>query len=406
MTRRRPALFALLVLALLLPDRATRAEAAGGDARSLVESVVAAYEKLPRYRLEGVIQVRATGSELPEAQQMEMLFRYAAIRPSKLHSDARNPYMPSLVVANGESLWVSAPTLQQYSVQKAPVFQPGTKPSNAARSFDPVLMLTAGLATDLKSARWLGADTVHLSSGPVSCRRVELTYAPDTTRPNSRALPRVVWIDETRKLVLRDSNTTEMSHPKFGLVRQAQVVRYVVADLESAPPDSLFRFKPPADSKRVRRIGQSASNDRDDAGLPAAAFTLAVLDGKGAKVSLASQKGKVVVLDFWATWCGPCRRWMPIVAKLEKETAGKNVKFFAVNVREPAATVRAYVQQQKVEVPVLLDSDGKVGTAYGASSIPLTVVVGKDGKIVRTLVGVHPEEDLRDALREAGVEDI
>ena len=406
MIRRRPALLALLVLASLLPSRAVRSEAAEGDARALVESVATAYEKLARYRFEGVIQVKATGSELPEAQQMEMLFRYAAIRPSKLHSDARNPYMPSLVVANGESLWVSASTLHQYSVQKAPAFTPGTKPTAAMRAFDPALTFSAGLATDLLSARWLGADTVHTASGPVSCRLVELTYAPDTTRSNARALPRVVWIDEARKMVLRDSNTTDMSHPKFGLVRQAQVIRYVVADLESTPADSLFHFQPPADSKRVRRIGQSASNDRDDTGKPATAFSLALLDGKGKKVSLAGQKGKVVVLDFWATWCGSCRRWMPIVAKLEKETAGKNVKFYAVNVREPAATVRAYVDAQKVAVPVLLDSDGMVGTAYGASSIPLTVVVGKDGKIVRTLVGVHPEEDLRDALREAGVEGI
>jgi thiol-disulfide isomerase/thioredoxin len=406
MIRRRPALLALLVLALLLPDRSARSEAAEGDARAFVQSVATAYEKLARYRFEGVIQVKATGAELPEAQQMEMLFRYAAIRPSKLHSDARNPYMPSIVVANGESLWVSAPTLHQYSVQKAPAFAPGTKPTAATRAFDPALTMAAGLTTDLQGARWLGADTVQTASGPVSCRRVELTYAPDTTRSNSRALPRVVWIDEARKVVLRDSNTTDMTHPKFGAVRQAQVVRYVVADLESAPPDSLFRFQPPAESKRVRRIGQSASNDRDDAGKPAHGFSLALLDGKGKKVSLAAHKGKVVVLDFWATWCGPCRRWMPIVAKLEKETAGKKVQFYAVNVREPAATVRAYVTEQKVAVPVLLDSDGMVGTAYGASSIPLTVVVGKDGKIVRTLVGVHPEEDLRDALREAGIEGI
>lgn len=140
-------------------------------------------------------------------------------------------------------------------------------------------------------------------------------------------------------------------------------------------------------------------------GKPAPDFSLASVNGQG-KFSLASMKGKVVIVDFWATWCGPCRRWMPIVAKLEKETEGKGVKFFAVNLREPPATVRAYVREQKVEVPVLMDADGKVGTAYGARSIPLTVVVGRDGKIVRTLLGVHPEEDLRDALREAGVEGI
>jgi len=171
----------------------------------------------------------------------------------------------------------------------------------------------------------------------------------------------------------------------------------------SAPaPDSMFRFTPPQGAMRVRQLGQKEQKD-ELAGTTAHEFTLAVLDGKGRKVSLLAQRGKVVVLDFWATWCGPCRRWMPVVAKLEKETAGKNVRFFAVNLHEPVADVREYVQAQKIAVPVLLDTDGAVGTAYGARSIPLTVVVGRDGKVVRTLVGVHPEDDLRDALREAGV---
>ena len=97
---------------------------------------------------------------------------------------------------------------------------------------------------------------------------------------------------------------------------------------------------------------------------------------------------------------------MPVVAKLEAETQKKGVRFFAVNLHEDLADVRAYVTAQKVQVPVLLDVDGAVGTAYGARSIPLTVVIGRDGRVVRTLVGVHPEEDLRDALREAGVEGV
>jgi thiol-disulfide isomerase/thioredoxin len=123
----------------------------------------------------------------------------------------------------------------------------------------------------------------------------------------------------------------------------------------------------------------------------------------GTQQSITSWPGKPLLINFWATWCGPCRRWMPVVAKLEKETAGKGVKFFAVNLHEELADVREYVQAQKIEVPVLLDTDGAVGIAYGARSIPLTVVVGRDGKVVRTLVGVHPEDDLRDALRDAGV---
>lgn len=403
MPRRRLSVLAPLVLAACA---ATATAAPAEDARALVDSVAARYGTLAHYRFEGLLSARASGPSMPNAQVLDVPFRYAAVRPSKLHHDARNPYMPSRVVADGESLWVSAPALGQYTVQKAPAFVPGGPADETARMFDPALAMAAGLGAGLRGARFLGDDTVHTAAGPVTCRRVELTFAPDTTQTQARALPRVLWIDVSRALVLRDSNTTDIAHAQFGELRQVQDVRYVVADIAGPGDESLFRFEPPADARRVRRIGPQAANEPDDAGKVATDFSLAVLDGKGRKESLAAHRGKVVVLDFWATWCGPCRRWMPIVEKVGKEAAKKDVKVFAVNVREPAPLVRSYVKAQKVEVPVLLDSDGAIGAAYGARSIPLTVIVGRDGRIVRTLLGLHPEEDLRDALREAGVEGI
>lgn len=396
MTRRPSPAPVLLLLALL----AAPAAAADDGARALVDSVAARYQRLAAYRFEGLMSARATGAGMPQAQSLAVPFRYAASRPSRLHAVVQNPMMPTRVVAGGESLYVAAPGLGQYTAQRAPATGPGAAPDPTMRTFDGALAMATSLG-GYTSARFTGRDTVLTAAGPVACRRVELTYAPDSTRPGARVLPRVLWIDEPRSLVLRDSSTTDLTHSQYGEVRQVQETRYVLAEL-SAPADSFFRFTPPAGSKRVRRLGPS--QDPEDAGKPAADFSLAVLDGKGRKESLKAHKGKVVVLDFWATWCGPCRRWMPIVAKLEKETESKGVKFFAVNLREPAPTVRKYVTEQKVEVPVLMDTDGRVGTAYGARSIPLTVVIGRDGKIVRSLLGVHPEEDLRDALREAGVE--
>jgi len=395
---RRPRL--ALLLPLLALATAAPATAADDGARALVDSVAARYQRLAGYRFEGLMSARATGAGLPQAQSLDVPFRYAAARPSRLAAVVRNPMMPVEAVADGESLWVSAPGLKQYTGQRAPAFGPDAKLDPQVRSFDGALSMAASLA-GYASARFTGRDTVVTAAGPVACRTVELTYAPDSTRPGARTLPRVLWIDEARALVLRDSSTTELTHSQYGEVRQVQETRYALAEL-AAPANAFFRFAAPADAKRVRRLGPSQGPD--DEGKPAADFTLAVLDGKGRKESLKSYKGKVVVLDFWATWCGPCRRWMPIVAKLEKETESKGVKFFAVNLREPPATVRKYVTEQKVEVPVLMDSDGRVGTAYGARSIPLTVVIGRDGRIVRSLLGVHPEEDLRDALREAGVE--
>jgi hypothetical protein len=77
---------------------------------------------------------------------------------------------------------------------------------------------------------------------------------------------------------------------------------------------------------------------------------------------------------------------------------------YAVNEREPEDKVREYLEKQKLDIPVLLDLSGTVGSIYRASSIPLTVVVGRDGNVFRVMVGLHGEDDLLDVLHEAGID--
>ena len=74
-----------------------------------------------------------------------------------------------------------------------------------------------------------------------------------------------------------------------------------------------------------------------------------------------------------------------------------------MNLRETETKVRDYLAKEKIDVPVLMDRTGAVGGDYKAASIPTTVVVGRDGKVVRVLVGLHDEADLRDVLIDAGV---
>jgi len=132
-------------------------------------------------------------------------------------------------------------------------------------------------------------------------------------------------------------------------------------------------------------------------GKPAPAFELDLLDGKPFR--LADNKGQVVVLDFWATWCGPCLQAMPQVERVTKEFRERGVRLVAVNLQEAPNDIRAMLERNKFDVPVALDVDGVVAERYNATAIPQTVVIDREGKVARLFVGGGP--DLGDQLREA-----
>src|SRR5688572_27978714 len=131
--------------------------------------------------------------------------------------------------------------------------------------------------------------------------------------------------------------------------------------------------------------GAIAGADADAGSYPAMAlegkaapdFKLTSLDGK--PVSMADLKDSVVVLDFWATWCGPCRMSLPELQKVHEAGKGDGLRVFAVNLREDEDDVKDFVKETKLSVPVLMDTDGKVAEKYLVQPIPQTVVIGKDG---------------------------
>jgi peroxiredoxin len=128
-------------------------------------------------------------------------------------------------------------------------------------------------------------------------------------------------------------------------------------------------------------------------------FTLPGMDGK--PVSLKAQRGSVVVLDFWATWCGPCQVSLPILNKLYVEFKGKGVRAYAVDIEETKDVVRPVADKLIPDVPVLLDEKAEAGSAYKVNGIPQTVIVGKDGRVRQVFVGVESEGKLRGAIEAA-----
>jgi peroxiredoxin len=144
--------------------------------------------------------------------------------------------------------------------------------------------------------------------------------------------------------------------------------------------------------------GGASGTESPLVGKPAPDFELELVDGK--RFHLAGSKGKVVVLDFWATWCGPCIQAMPQVEKVTAEFGEKDVQLVAVNLQETPQQIKAMLERHQLRIPrVALDKDGAIAEKYQANAIPQTVIIGRDGTIARLFVGGGPH--LGDQLREA-----
>ena len=138
-----------------------------------------------------------------------------------------------------------------------------------------------------------------------------------------------------------------------------------------------------------------------DIGKSAPDFTVPNIEGKN--VSLSEFRGKTVVLNFWATWCGPCQFETPFFQAVHKERASKGVVILAVDFQESPATVKNFVTSKGFSFPILLDSEGKVTQKYCLPNVlPITIFINAEGIIKARKVGAFQTqaelEKILDAL--------
>jgi peroxiredoxin len=105
--------------------------------------------------------------------------------------------------------------------------------------------------------------------------------------------------------------------------------------------------------------------------------------------SLADMRGKVVIVNFWASWCAECRPEMPALQRLHRDFAARGLVMIGINAREDAATIRQYAQELGLTFPLLVDPDGKINAAYGVVGLPATFIIGRDGRAVAFAIGTR-----------------
>jgi peroxiredoxin len=114
-------------------------------------------------------------------------------------------------------------------------------------------------------------------------------------------------------------------------------------------------------------------------------FTGRTAEGK--TVSLASLRGKVVIVNFWASWCRECRPEMPLFEQLHREFAARGLAVVGINAREGTAVVRSFRKEQNLTFPLALDANGEIQEAYSVIGLPTTFLIARDGRAVALAVG-------------------
>jgi len=152
---------------------------------------------------------------------------------------------------------------------------------------------------------------------------------------------------------------------------------------------------------RTSRVSGAAPDGVCDANPKAAPIDFTLKDVQNKDVKLASFKGKVLVIDFWATWCGPCKLEIPGFVDLQNRYGAKGLQFVGISVDDKLEQLKPYVDEYKMNYPVLQglghdDMQDALGPIWG---IPTTIVIGRDGKICKKHTGMASKDKFEQEIK-------
>jgi peroxiredoxin len=367
--------------------------------RQVLEAMGGYYQSLESMSV--TASMRMSRTVQGQKQEAAAKVDYAMQRPGKLAISPGADAGPEatrgigMVRSDGKEVTIYVAQLRRYTTEPMPkslddlfnnrvldiVSRSSASLVTALMSSDPVWRLLM----EVEEVRYLGLE----EAGGVATHRVRLSRA-DTMAMD-------VWIAAGDKPLLMkavpDLSLEEQRAKQAGQEVELEMSLELVN--QQANPkleDAVFAFEPPAGAEKVASLMDSGQEDEAHPlqGQAAPDFELTDLEGKAVK--LADHAGKeVVILDFWATWCGPCIKAMPIIDGVAHAFKDKGVVLYAVNLREGPDKIKAFLEQRKLSTHVLLDPKGEVGDKYQVEGIPQTVVIGKDGKVAKVFVGLLPD---------------
>jgi thiol-disulfide isomerase/thioredoxin/outer membrane lipoprotein-sorting protein len=407
---------ALLVVFSLVVATAPRAQTPAGeftDPRALLDAVANIYAEggdADQFHIEDM-EESVRKSELEDERRT--VYRTAIQGAGKLYRiEERSPFGSLTQVSDGTTETIYLSETKMYEEHPVPEKWPGIPNGiNAAielwNAWDTRATLEAAIAK-AEHATMLPQETITVGGKSFPCYVVHATR--DSNQGDHDDL--TFWIDK-KALVLRK----ELQHSDNYLIVGNNIHLpyhsditdvYPVVDFGPQTSPEFFRFTAPADAQRIASFEPHLDEPLPEnhpntqlAGQMAPDVTLTHADGS--KVALSSLRGKPVLIDFWATWCGPCLVSMPLLHRVYDDVKDRAIVFLAIDEDNRAEDATAYLARHKYPWTDIHDTDFQFEKVFKNTAIPLTVLIDAQGKIVYYDFG-GDEGALRRAIAALGPE--
>ena len=378
------------------------------DGLELLKKVAQQYADANSYSIESV-EERTSSGEYDHSWQKTILT--AAEAPgNRLYYEGHSNTGSAMRVADGKNVWTYRVDEHRYTVKPQLI---ATSSQSTMTVNTEWAMLQAKdlkkkwsiLVKTLKSAERLPDATLTVNGQQVLCKVIHIQTSDLKRQIDGYTLDETIWIDATQETVLR---AVEHVHTHFfsGAARipiQEEVLTTFATTLNGPLNENLFTFTPPADAKLIQDFPDPRHDfgGSDMTGQHVPSLKFKSTDGKVA--SIESFRGKPVLLDLWATWCGPCVEALPELARIYAEAKDKGLVLLAVDLDEETNTGAEFLLKKGYNWPDFHDGDGETEKLVGTSGIPRTMLVDAQGKITYDASGMD-EDKLRTEIAKLGPE--
>lgn len=371
----------------------------------LLKHVAQHYAEAKSYYIESV-EENTSSTEYSHSWQRTVLT--AAEAPgNRFHYEGHTSGSSAIKAADGKTVWTYRLDEHQYTAKPQPSVvsaQQKAVPMSEGTVWraEHLIKQWSDLVKTLKSADRLGDATLKVNGHEVRCSVVHLQNSDKKRVQPNWAFDETIWIDKTSETVLRTIIHMDDYLDRVP-IQEEIITTFATTELNGQVRENLFTFTPPPDARLVADFPDPAKavGNVNLAGKPAPSLKLRSEDGK--VVALDSFRGKPVLLDFWATWCGPCVAALPKLAQIYQEAKDKGLVLLTVDQDEEANTAAEFLAKKGYAWRNFHDGDGEIERLVGSTGIPRTMLVDGQGKIAYDAEGMD-EDELRKEIAKLGPE--